>query len=463
MGAVISKELVWSLIRERLSEELSDSNFKIWIDPLQPLEIKETILCLGCPNSFFKSWVREHYYQRLINALKETGKKADPVKGIELEISTPRHSSAKKSENAPQRQFELPHLEVHQKLPLRFNQRFTFDRFVVGDANQYAFSASQALAAGQELNTDSLYLLSEPGLGKSHLSQALGQYVVGQNARSRVYYLTAEDFTNELVYAIKNRCVEDFKNKYRRNCDVLVLEEIHFLSGKEKVQAELSYTLDCLYEKKKKVVFTGAKLPRDIPRLGRQFASRLSNCLISTISPPDYKTRMGILERKSKDIGLQVPRRIIESLADQLKGDVRRMESCLNSLGAKSRLLNRPIDYSLVEETIGDLIEISSDVTVDEIIRLVCRYYKISKEELASRSRRKNIVLTRNVAMFLSRKLTDLSLEAIGKSFGRNHSTVLYSVNTIETRSKRDPKLKGQVELLTDKMTRKTSWDGLSL
>ncbi|MEW5725277.1 MAG: chromosomal replication initiator protein DnaA [Thermodesulfobacteriota bacterium] len=440
---------VWASIREALSHSVSEGNFRIWIDPLQPLRIEGETLYLGCPNRFFLSWVREYYHRHLSSALERLI--GSRVKSVDFEIAPVPVKKPEPDPPAP-RQAELPSLEVHRRFPLRFNRRFTFDRFVVGDANQYAFSAAQALAQGREINAESLYLLSAPGLGKSHLSQAVGQQVLHRNGRSVVYYLTTEDFTNELVYSIKNRCVEDFKNKYRRDCDVMVLEEVHFLSGKDKVQAELCYTLDALFENGKKVVFTSSRLPKDIPRLGRQLTSRLNNSLISTIAPPGFMTRFEIIERKAREDGLALPLEVAEYMADRLTRDVRQIESGLRSLGAKSQLLNRPIDLALAQETLEDLVEDTTSLNIEAIQQQVSRYYKVTIEDMCSRSRRKEIVLPRNVGMYLSRKLTDHSLETIGKAFGRNHSTVLYSVNLIENRSRRDPKLKGQVEFLTRQM-----------
>ncbi|MBF0530278.1 MAG: chromosomal replication initiator protein DnaA, partial [Deltaproteobacteria bacterium] len=273
--------------------------------------------------------------------------------------------------------------------------------------------------------------------------------ILQNRAQQRVYYLTAEEFTNELVYAIKNKTPEEFKNKYRRMCDVLVLEEIQFLSGKEKIQSELSYTLDCLIENKKKVVFTSAQLPKDIPRLGRQFASRLSNSLISTIEAPGYETRLKILAQNVRENKLNVPDGVLEFLARRATKDVRHLESCLTSLAARSKLLDRPIDMDLAHEILGDLVE-STDSTVEleAIKKMICKYYQVSADDLLSRSRRRNVVLPRNIGMYLSRRLTELSLETIGHAFGRNHSTVMYAINLIEQRSRRDPKLQGQVDFL---------------
>jgi len=435
--------------------KLTEPNVKVWLNPLQPLRLEARTLYLGCPNRFFMAWVREHYYPHLVAALDAARAKGYEVESVELEVAaTPGPSHPEGPRPRPN---ELPHLEIHRRAPLRFNRRFTFDRFVVGSANQYAFSASLALAEGENLNTDALYLLAGPGLGKSHLSQAIGQHILKHQPDRRVFYLTAEDFTNELIYSLKNQNMAEFKDKYRRNCDVLVLEEVNFLSGKEKIQAELSYTLDCLNDNGKKIVFTSSNLPKDIPRLGRQFASRLNNTLISAIRPPDYETRLKILRQKARENDLVIPEPVLEFMAARLTKDVRRMESCLLSLGAKSKLLARPIDLALAEEALRDLgeEETPGEFNPELIQQTVCRYYQVSLDDLRSRSRRKNIVLTRNVGMYLCRRLTDLSLETIGKAFGRNHSTVLYSVNLIENRTRRDPKLRGQLDFLTEQVKRR--------
>lgn len=439
---------VWLEIKNFISGLVSENNYKIWIDPLQPLRLEGRTLYLGCPNRFFLSWVKENYQDQFRHALEIAKSAGLTVEAIVFDIAPPATFIC--AEASPrQGQPELPNLNVYTTPPLRFNPRFTFNRFIIGANNHYAYAATQAMATGQELHTDILYLLSDPGLGKSHLSQALGHQVLRDQAHRRVYYLTAEEFTNELVYSIKNRTPEEFKNKYRRLCDVLVLEEIQFLSGKEKIQTELSYTLDCLIENKKKVVMTSAHLPKNIPRLGRQLASRLSHSLISTIEAPDGQTRLKILEQYARENGLQVPEVVLDFLARRITRDVRKLESSLTSLGAKSRLLKRPLDLELAQETLGDLIEPQGTIVGLEAIKaLICKYYQISAEDLLSRSRKKNVVLPRNVGMYLGRLVTDSSLGAIGDAFGRNHSTVLYAVNLIEQRSRRDPKLQAQVDFL---------------
>ena len=444
----MKEESVWAFVREDLAGSLADRDLKIWIDPLQPLGQENGVLVLGCPNRFFLGWVKEKYLHHIKAALKTAKSRGYGVDSVDLKVAPP-PDRPRSNGSPPQCQYELPKLEVHRRAPLRFNRRFTFDRFVVGAPNQFAYSAALAMANGQDLHTDSLFILSNTGLGKSHLSQAIGQHLLVQEPNKKVYYLTAEDFTNELVYAIKHKNTEEFKDKYRRGCDVLVLEDINFLSGKEKVQAELSYTLDSLIVNDKKIVFTSSQKPKDIPRLGRQFLSRLSSGLISTIEPPDFETRVQILKRKSEEYELSFSEEVLEFLAGRPTRDVRQMESSLFCLGAKSRLMGCPIDITLAKEVLEGLAEETNEINPAAVQELVCRYYQVSLEDFRSRSRRKNIVLSRNVGMYLCRKTTDLSLQAIGRAFGRNHSTVMYSINVIENRCRKDAKLKGQIEFLT--------------
>lgn len=441
---------IWAAAREELACGLDENDFKIWVEPLRPMGLDGQTLHLGCPNPFFMSWVRDHFQDKIVQALLKLGDGDSRVDSIHLVLAPPEKKTEPVSE--PPRQYELPKLDLRRTPALRLNPGFTFDRFVVGENNQYAFAAAKAMAGDRELHTHTLFLLSDHGLGKSHLSQALSQHMLASDARRRIYYLTAEDFTNEMVYSIKNRCAEEFKNKYRRACDVLVLEEVNFLSGKEKVQAELTYTLDCLRENDKKIVFTSSKPPKDIPRLGRQFSSRLNDSLISSIAPPDYDTRLRILEMRSRENGWAVDDAVFDFLAARLKRDVRQLVSGLNSLAAKSNLLGRPIDLTLARETLSDLIIEMVDYSPEAIQELICRYFQVSLEDLKSKSRRKNVILPRNLGMYLCRKKTDLSLEAIGQLFGRNHSTVLYSINLIENRRRRDPKLAAQVEFLSGQL-----------
>lgn len=442
-------EAVWSCVLDNMKKVVAEKNIRIWLNPLKPLSLEDGVLVIGCPNKFFLTWIKENYLAHINEAAKMAGSNGASIKKTRLEIAPiiPQKGDEKKAGPVPH-QPELPRMEAFAKAPLRFNRRYTFDRFVVGNTNNFAYSAAMAMATENDLNADSLFLLSSPGLGKSHLSQSIGHRILAGDPSRKVFYLTAEDFTNEMVYSIKNNRTEDFKNKYRKECDVLVLEEINFLSGKDKIQAELSYTLDQLLENGKKVVFTSTHLPKDIPRLRKNLASRLNSGVISKIKPPDYETRLRILRMKARENKLAAGDDIFAFLAEHLTHDVRQLESCLASLGAKSKFLKREVSMEMAREALKDFVEEEHPFDPDIILDVLCRYYKVSLEEMKSRARKKRVITPRNVGMYLFRETTELSLEDIGKIFGRNHSTVLYSLNNFSQAKKKDPRLRGQVSFL---------------
>ena len=449
-------QAVWASALSILTEMLTEKELKLWIHPLLPLNLEQHTLALGCPNKFFLSWVKEKYLARIERAVEDAAKhRTDLEDGLSIKLElAPAEAPQARPAPAVAYQYELPHINVYQQAPLRFNQRFTFDRFIVGQGNHFAYSVSLAMASEPDLDTSALMLLSAPGLGKSHLSQAIGHHILAGDPRKRVFYLTAEDFANEMVYSIKNNRIETFKNKYRSACDVLVLEEINFLSGKEKIQAELTYTLDRLMENRRKIVFTSTQPPKDIPKLRHKLLSRFNTSLMTTIAPPDFDTRLRILKAKAEELRLTLKENVLALIAKRLTQDVRQMESCLCSLAAKSRLLSRRIDAELVEEVMRDLVEsrAGSSVDLDSVLELVCRYYGVSPEDLRSRSRRKNVAEPRKMGIFLLRKTTDLSLSDIGKAFDRNHSTVLHALNTFQQSCQKDVKLKGQVDFLRQQL-----------
>ncbi|MDL2260404.1 chromosomal replication initiator protein DnaA, partial [Deltaproteobacteria bacterium OttesenSCG-928-K17] len=305
------------------------------------------------------------------------------------------------------------------------------------------------------VGSNALFLTSDHGLGKSHLSMAMGRSLMRGRPGSQIYYLTAEDFTNEMTYAIRHSTMENFKNKYRKACDVLVLEEVQFLAGKEKIQSELCFTLDCLLEQGKKVVFTSPQEPKEIPRLGKSLRSRLATALVSPIGPPEYDTRLAILLKKSKAIGLKISRSVLEYVAERVTTDVRQLESCLISLRAKSQLLNRQVDLDMAREALAYLFDDNIDggpLSPLAVRTMICRHFHLEVTEITSKSRSSKITEARDLGMYIARQITGRTLEEIGRIFGRSHSSALYAVNKVEQRLKRDGKLKGKVEFFCQKL-----------
>jgi chromosomal replication initiator protein len=335
---------------------------------------------------------------------------------------------------------------------LRLNKDFTFDRFVVGGNNEFAYSASKAMANGSSFKYNSLLMLAATGLGKSHLSHAVGHAILKKNPSCRVHYVTAEDFANDMIFSLKNKRIEEFKNKYRRCCDVLLLEEVHFLGGKEKTQIELGYTLDALSDSKKKIVFTSSIAPNEIPRMSKELSSRLTSGLITSIEGPDFKTRVKILHKKADELSLKLSEDIIDLLATHLKRDVRQMESALRYLKAKTELLKVKTDIDLAKEVLDCLSTGENFISPKQIEKLVCVYYKIDPDMLRSKSRKSIYTYPRNIYMYLSRIYTQQTLEQIGSHINRSHSTVLYASELIDHKMKKDKKLKHQIQFLKQKL-----------
>jgi chromosomal replication initiator protein len=289
-------------------------------------------------------------------------------------------------------------------------------------------------------------------MGKSHLSQSIGHYMAKEKPSERVYYITAEDFTNEMIGSLKNKTADQFKEKYRNHCDVLLLEDIHFLTGKDHTQLELAMTLDYLFESGKKIMFSSCYLPSDIPKLNDQLKSRFTSSLISNIEPPDFKTRVRILRRKSIRENYHVPDHIIEYLAGELTDDVRQLESGLVGVIAKSSLLGVPIDHDLAESVVRNIAVKKKIITIDLIKNTVSKEYGISVDEMISKSRKHTVVKPRQIAMYLSRKYTDQTLQAIGRSFNRYHATAMHAVGSIEESMKKEMTVKNHIEYITKKL-----------
>ncbi len=437
---------VWEKAKEIFKDKVSESSYKVWIEPLKYLDTRGNTIVLSCPNQFFASWVQENYLPILRDHLARSGR-AISVKLVPLE----------REKQAACAQLHLPKFSPTELPRPRFCNRFTFSEFVVGRSNEYAYSACLATAEGAGSHSNIIYLHADSGLGKSHLVQALGQRFLERKPHTRLYYLTANEFTNQVVKAIKNGEMDSFKRRYRQECDVLLLEQIHSLAGRERTQIELALALDPILDNGKTVVFTGNRLPRQISKLNDSLRSRLSCGLITSINPPDYHTRQKIVARKAKSQGILLESDIVDFLARNLKGDIRRIEGAVVGLIAKSSILKRPIDMDLAKEVLDDIIGEPAPITLEAIKKLVCKHFKLTVDEIRSKSRKRSIAKPRQIAMFLSRRFTEASLEAIGREFNRDHATVLHSVKRIKKELEGTSKIRHQLDYLID-MLEKGRW-----
>jgi chromosomal replication initiator protein len=451
----------WKRILDSLSKSLNPGLFTIWIKPLEA-ECSARELTLFAPNDFVASWVRE----RLLGVVRDAAEQAmgfPPEIQVKVRRSAasaprgggadePRGATPQASGSAAPEQMGLPIVHVPRALTA-FNWRFRFRDFVVGPSNELAVAASKGIC-GESIPGDSLFLSAGPGLGKTHLLQSIGHRLSQLSNRQRlaVACLSAEEFATRFVLAMRARELPRFKAELRESADVLLLEDVQFFQGKEKMQDELIGTLNALQARGCKVVLTSSYLPRELTNLDDQLLSRFCSGFMAVIERPDFETRRRIVERKAMVQGVDIPGPVTELLAERITADIRQLESCLNNLVLKARLLKRQVSMELAWDVIEQFSQADPRPDIQRIIEFVCSAYDLSGKELKSKSRKQQIVLARNTAFYLARKHTDLSLEAIGQELNRRHSTVLKGITRIEREISRQTPLGRQVERTVERL-----------
>ncbi|PIE61789.1 MAG: chromosomal replication initiator protein DnaA [Desulfobacterales bacterium] len=466
-------ELFWKQVKAELQSAIPDHCYRMWIEPVGLLEHDSDRITLSVPNAFFVRRIKENYLTQIQREFSRRGQDVRVDFKIHNKKSSTRKSKGDKSSDQDAAMGMLPaRATVNRKASFfskieqptlpgmdptfhsgrMLKKNFTFDDFVVGDNSDFAYSASLSLAQGRISGTNILYLLSKTGLGKSHLSQAVGHHILDHSNADRVYYITAEDFTNEMIFSIKNKVIDRFKEKYRRKCDVLILEDIHFLSGKHATQKELVMTLDYLMDADKKIIFSGCDRPDDIPKLDVSLKSRLNMGLLTEIHAPDFATRFKILKKKAKGLGCVLPTDVTEYIAQELCDDVRQLESGMFGVVAKGQLMGKNIDMALAKSVLKNMVRSRKRITVDLIKKMVCNAFSITEDDIISKSRKQRIVKPRQVAMFLAKRYTDQPIKQIGLSFNKYHATAIYAVNAIEKEIKRNGQICEQVNYLSKRL-----------
>ena len=438
---------IWTSVKSQLKEKIPGHSYRMWIEPILFYENENGAMVLSCPNHFSKKRISDNYGQMIEDAVSSAMGRAFKVRLI---VGPSQTAAGKKKRQ--DRQMKLPHIDSPTNSGRLLRKDYTFDQFVVGKNSDFAYSAALSLAARNLGNQNALYLLSKTGLGKSHLSQAVGHHIFKTFPEERVYYITAEDFMNEMTDSYRSSSIHRFKEKYRQNCDVLLLEDVHFLSGKSGTQEELSNTLESLMNANKKIIYSSSYLPSDIPKLNDKLKSRLCCGLISKIDVPDYKTRLRILKQTALSSSYTIPEAVLQYLASELTEDVRQLKSGLIGVAAKASLLGSDVDLTLARSVVKNIVTSRAGITLDSIKRLVCKYYNVSIADITSPSRRQSIVRPRQVAMYLSRRYTDHSLQTIGKSFNRYHATTLHALKAVEKRVKEKGSFQKHVEFLSERL-----------
>lgn len=430
---------IWSKALEQIKERLGKELFEAWIAPLKASADKDNLLTLHAPDSFFKDWVHAHY-QSLIQEAVNTAAQKDLVVALE---TTPEAFTASAVSRGP----ALASVSTEPLATPGLNSRYSFENFVVGSSNHHAHAYSLAVADSPAKTYNPLFIYGGVGLGKTHLMQAICHKILKNSPQTKFCYTSSERFTNELIDAIQHHSTPRFRQKYR-NLDVLVIDDIQFIAGKESTQEEFFHTFNALYDAHKQIILSSDRPPKQISDLQDRLVSRFSWGLTTDIQPPELETRVAILKKKIEREHVSVPEEVIFFIAHLIKTNIRELEGALVRTIAHSLLEEKEITLDLTKEVLKDLLkEPKKLITVDFIQRCVGEEFGMSLQDFKTKNRTKSVVLPRQVAMYLSRELTDLSLPEIGVFFGgKDHTTVLHSYNKIKGELSKDGVLKNKVE-----------------
>lgn len=452
----LTLESRWKQFLKFIRGNVSLQVFKTWFVPIKPLKFEENELIVQVPSQFYCEWLDQHYFSLVRTAIQRFfGEQVQLKYQVIVDTSIPESSSVKlPSSSAPSN--EQVQRNIIQKLDYNPNltPNYTFDNFVVGDSNQFAYSTAYAIAKNpRQPRYNPLILYGNTGLGKTHLIQAIGNYILLYHPNVRVLYSTSENFANNFIDAIKNNDMNGFVSHYR-NIDVLLVDDIQFFQNKGKIQDHFFHTFNALHQVGKQIVLTSDKPPKQLKDLDERLISRFQWGVIADIQPPELETRIAITKKKSENEGLELPEEVVEYIAQNVVTNVREIEGVIVSLFATIAFSKRKPSVELVREILrAKHIRSVRIVTLDKIKSAVAHYFNIKVEDLESKSRKKEVTLPRQLAMYLAKELTSSTLMAIGQNFGgRDHTTVLHSINIVERNLLTDERIKSAYEYITRKL-----------
>ena len=440
------KEL-WEETLQEIEKKISKPSFDTWLKSTKALSFEENTIIVEAPNDFARDWLDGNYKYLLIDIIEQLiGERVD-IKFI-IPRANNEEQGLRRNQLSEKNKSQLTNVINNQKSML--NPKYTFDTFVIGSGNRFAHAASLAVAEAPAKAYNPLFIYGGVGLGKTHLMHAIGHYVLEHNPTANVVYVTCEKFTNEFINSIRDNRPEDFRNKYR-TADILLIDDIQFLAGKESTQEEFFHTFNTLHGENKQIVISSDRPPKEIPTLEDRLRSRFEWGLITDITPPDLETRIAILRKKAKAEGLDIPNEVLIYIANQIDTNIRELEGALIRVVAYSSLENKDITSELAAEALKGIIPSSKPkvITVQDIQKVVSEQYGIRMEDFKSKKRTKNIAFPRQIAMYLSRELTDLSLPKIGEEFGgRDHTTVIHAHDKISNMIQSDKQFEREIQEL---------------
>jgi chromosomal replication initiator protein len=450
----LSAEKIWTLAQDQLRAKLSKDTYNMWFAPLRACALDTNAITLEAPNEFCEVWLKDNYISLMQDAVAiaagiKLQMKFKVGSGSAPAIATPIAPPAKTkiAEPAPERSTNH---EIH------FNPKNTFDSFVVGNNNNFAYAAALAVAQAPGKSYNPLFLYGGVGLGKTHLLHAIGQHVAGTKKGARVAYVSSEKFTNEYIDGIQNNQLAKFRKKYRQT-DVLLIDDIQFLAGKERIQEEFFHTFNALHESHKQIVLTCDRPASEIQGLEHRLVSRFEWGLVTDLQPPDVEMRLAILQKKAQSMGVTLPEDVINFLANRIRTNVRRLEGALIRVASYASLTGKKLSIEVVEGLLREILHEEGRLTISiEVIqKKVAEHFDIRLADMTSKRRPENIAFPRQIAMYLSRQMTESSLSTIGEAYGgRDHGTVLHACRLVKDRMEVDSNVRQVVHYLEKQLAR---------
>ncbi|NDD66299.1 chromosomal replication initiator protein DnaA [bacterium] len=431
----------WDRIIDRLKSELSNPGFQTFFSGAFPESIEGNMLTICVPNQFAKEWIHDHCESLIALALEQDGIE-HPI--IQYKIHVPSVVAGNEQLSI----FTPPPLQ--DASPQGFGRKFSFDDFIVGHNNRFAYAASEAVSKAPAKAYNPLFIYGSVGLGKTHLLHAIAHDTKLRHPKLKIEFLSSEKFTNELINAIRDKKIDAFRAKYR-HVDVLLVDDIQFLSGKEQTQEEFFHTFNDLHSNAKQIVLTCDRPPKEIPTLELRLRTRFEWGLIADIQPPEFETRIAILRKKTELFHLSISDDILHYIATQIPTNVREMEGCLTRISAYASLINTDITLAMASNVIKDMIGVKNEkpLTIQYIKRKIGDYFNVSTMDLISKSRTRDLAYPRQIAMYLARELTNASLPKIGEHFGnRDHSTVMHACDKVKSMIDSDPETRSIINVL---------------
>jgi len=446
----MTQEELWQAVLAQIQLNISQANFATWFKSTEIVSFKEGEIVIAVPNSFAKEWLENKYGKTIFKILYNLDKE---IKDVKYSVGKSELKVARRPQvplpSAGQLEFE--EFKINKETNL--NPRYTFDNFIIGPFNELAHAAAWAAAKKPGLVYNPLFIYGGVGLGKTHLLQALGNAVIKNFSQKKVRYIPAERFTAGVVSSIKNHDMEDFKIKYRA-IDVLILDDVQFLAGKEKTQEEFFHTFNTLYEANKQIILSSDRPPKAIPALAERLRSRFEGGMIGDIGYPDYETRVAILKAKSQERGVSFSEEILDYIASNIQRNIRELEGALNRLVAYQKINNQNPNLEITKSLLRSLFLSPNKVAnPKKIIQTVAEFYDLKEREILSNSRKKEIVKPRQVAMFLLREVLKGSYPFIGRKFGgKDHTTAIHACEKIQKELEADEGLSNEVELIRQRI-----------